>query len=65
MRIVRFGSRYREKPRLGGGEAGGSTLRGHRQTDESLGCAHARRGGDHSRALQSGRSTFYCGAFQV
>ena len=61
-------------------EAGGSTLRDHRQTDGSLGyfqhrfavydregaaCAHARCGGIISRAVQSGRSTFYCGACRV
>jgi formamidopyrimidine-DNA glycosylase len=60
--------------------AGGSTLRDHRQTDGSLGyfqhaftvydregaaCGHARCGGVVSRAVQSGRSTFYCGACQV
>ena len=61
-------------------EAGGSTLRDHRQTDGSLGyfqhnfavydregaaCGHARCGGIISRAVQSGRSTFYCGACQM
>ena len=61
-------------------EAGGSTLRDHRQTDGSLGyfqhsfavydregaaCGHARCGGIIARAVQSGRSTFYCGACQT
>jgi formamidopyrimidine-DNA glycosylase len=61
-------------------EAGGSTLRDHRQTDGTLGyfqhnftvydregaaCGHARCGGIISRAVQSGRSTFYCGACQT
>ncbi len=60
-------------------KAGGSTLRDHRQTDGNLGyfqhnfavydregaaCGHARCGGIVSRAVQSGRSTFYCGACQ-
>jgi formamidopyrimidine-DNA glycosylase len=61
-------------------EAGGSTLRDHRQTDGTLGyfqhsfavydregavCGHARCGGMISRTVQSGRSTFYCGKCQV
>ena len=60
-------------------EAGGSTLRDHRQTDGQLGyfqhnfavydregaaCGHTRCGGIVSRAVQAGRSTFYCGACQ-
>ncbi len=60
-------------------EAGGSTLRDHRQADGQLGyfqhafavydregavCAHARCGGLISRAVQSGRSTFYCARCQ-
>ena len=61
-------------------EAGGSTLRDHRQTDGTLGyfqhrfavydregaaCGRARCGGVVTRAVQSGRSTFYCGACQL
>ena len=61
-------------------EAGGSTLRDHRQTDGTLGyfqhnfavydregaaCGHVRCGGIVSRIVQSGRSTFYCGACQT
>jgi len=60
-------------------EAGGSTLRDHRQTDGTLGyfqhsftvydregtvCGHARCGGLILRTVQSGRSTFYCAACQ-
>jgi formamidopyrimidine-DNA glycosylase len=60
-------------------EAGGSTLRDHRQTDGTLGyfqhsfavydregtvCGHARCGGIIMRTVQSGRSTFYCAACQ-
>ena len=60
-------------------EAGGSTLRDHRQTDGTLGyfqhafavydregaaCAHRRCGGIVARKVQSGRSTFYCAACQ-
>jgi formamidopyrimidine-DNA glycosylase len=60
-------------------EAGGSTLRDHRQTDGALGyfqhafavydregvvCGHARCGGVVSRTVQSGRSTFYCARCQ-
>ena len=60
-------------------EAGGSTLRDHRQTDGALGyfqhsfavydregavCGHARCGGVIARTVQSGRSTFYCGICQ-
>lgn len=56
-------------------EAGGSTLRDHRQTDGSLGyfqhsfavydrtgasCRHEDCEGTIARAVQSGRSTFYC-----
>ena len=56
-------------------EAGGSTLRDHRQTDGALGyfqhsfavydregavCGHARCGGIIARTVQGGRSTFYC-----
>src|SRR5579863_1731781 len=59
--------------------AGGSTLRDHRQTDGSLGyfqhsfavydregtvCANKRCRGLILRAVQSGRSTFYCAACQ-
>ncbi len=61
-------------------EAGGSTLRDHRQTDGTLGyfqhnfavydregaaCGQARCGGVVSRVVQSGRSTFYCGVCQT
>jgi formamidopyrimidine-DNA glycosylase len=61
-------------------EAGGSTLRDHRQTDGTLGyfqhsfavydregavCGHARCGGLILRIVQSGRSTFYCGVCQT
>jgi len=61
-------------------EAGGSTLRDHRQTDGTLGyfqhrfavydregvvCGHKRCGGIIARAVQSGRSTFYCSACQL
>jgi formamidopyrimidine-DNA glycosylase len=58
-------------------EAGGSTLRDHRRTDGSLGyfqhsfavydregAACGRCGGLIARIVQSGRSTFYCGACQ-
>ncbi|TNB47425.1 bifunctional DNA-formamidopyrimidine glycosylase/DNA-(apurinic or apyrimidinic site) lyase [Martelella lutilitoris] len=60
-------------------EAGGSTLRDHRKTDGTLGyfqhsfsvydrtgapCAHADCNGTVARAVQSGRSTFYCPACQ-
>jgi formamidopyrimidine-DNA glycosylase len=60
-------------------EAGGSTLRDHRQTDGSLGyfqhsfavydregaaCGHARCGGMIERTVQGGRSTFWCAACQ-
>ncbi len=60
-------------------EAGGSTLRDHRQTDGELGyfqhafevydregaaCRHARCRGTISRVAQGGRSTFYCSACQ-
>ena len=60
-------------------EAGGSTLRDHRQADGTLGyfqhafavydregvvCRHKRCGGIIARAVQSGRSTFYCSACQ-
>ena len=60
-------------------EAGGSTLRDHRQTDGTLGyfqhsfavydregaaCGHARCGGIIMRTVQSGRSTFYCAVCQ-
>jgi formamidopyrimidine-DNA glycosylase len=60
--------------------AGGSTLRDHRQTDGSLGyfqhsfavydkegavCGHARCSGVILRAVQGGRSTFYCAVCQV
>ena len=56
-------------------EAGGSTLRDHRQTDGALGyfqhtfavydregvaCAHKGCAGAISRVVQNGRSTFYC-----
>jgi formamidopyrimidine-DNA glycosylase len=56
-------------------EAGGSTLRDHRQPDGALGyfqhsfavydregaaCGHARCAGTIARTVQSGRSTFYC-----
>lgn len=56
-------------------EAGGSSLRDHRQTDGQLGyfqhrfsaydreaapCAHADCSGTIARIVQSGRSTFYC-----
>jgi formamidopyrimidine-DNA glycosylase len=59
--------------------AGGSTLRDHRRTDGTLGyfqhsfavydkegavCGHPRCGGVILRAVQSGRSTFYCAACQ-
>jgi formamidopyrimidine-DNA glycosylase len=61
-------------------EAGGSTLRDHRQADGTLGyfqhafavydregvvCGHKRCGGIIARAVQSGRSTFYCSACQL
>jgi formamidopyrimidine-DNA glycosylase len=61
-------------------EAGGSTLRDHRQADGALGyfqhrfavydregvvCGHARCGGIISRTVQSGRSTFYCASCQL
>ena len=61
-------------------EAGGSTLRDHRQADGQLGyfqhsfcvydregavCGHARCGGVISRSVQSGRSTFYCASCQI
>ncbi len=60
-------------------EAGGSTLRDHRQPDGALGyfqhsfavydkegaaCGHARCAGTIARTVQSGRSTFYCPACQ-
>ena len=60
-------------------EAGGSTLRDHRQTDGTLGyfqhsfavydregavCGHARCAGLIARTVQSGRSTFYCATCQ-
>ncbi len=60
-------------------EAGGSTLRDHRKTDGTLGyfqhsfsvydrtgapCPHADCDGTIARAVQSGRSTFYCPACQ-
>jgi formamidopyrimidine-DNA glycosylase len=60
-------------------EAGGSTLRDHRQTDgelgyfqhsfavydrEGAGCGHPRCGGMIARTVQSGRSTFYCATCQ-
>ncbi|AJY45739.1 bifunctional DNA-formamidopyrimidine glycosylase/DNA-(apurinic or apyrimidinic site) lyase [Martelella endophytica] len=60
-------------------EAGGSTLRDHRKTDGTLGyfqhsfavydqtgapCRHADCDGTIARAVQSGRSTFYCPACQ-
>jgi len=60
-------------------EAGGSTLRDHRQTDGTLGyfqhsfavydregavCGHARCAGIVERTVQSGRSTFYCATCQ-
>jgi formamidopyrimidine-DNA glycosylase len=60
-------------------EAGGSTLRDHRQTDGTLGyfqhsfavydregavCGHARCSGMIARTVQSGRSTFYCATCQ-
>jgi formamidopyrimidine-DNA glycosylase len=60
-------------------EAGGSTLRDHRQTDGALGyfqhaflvygkegaaCSHARCRGTIARIAQSSRSTFYCPACQ-
>jgi formamidopyrimidine-DNA glycosylase len=56
-------------------EAGGSTLRDHRQTDGALGyfqhtfavydregvaCGHAGCAGEIARVVQGGRSTFYC-----
>lgn len=59
--------------------AGGSSLRDHKQTDGTLGyfqhrfaaydregapCAHADCSGTIKRIVQSGRSTFYCGACQ-
>jgi formamidopyrimidine-DNA glycosylase len=61
-------------------EAGGSTLRDHRQADGTLGyfqhafavydregvvCGHKRCAGIIARAVQSGRSTFYCSACQL
>jgi formamidopyrimidine-DNA glycosylase len=60
-------------------EAGGSTLRDHRQADGTLGyfqhafevydkegavCGHKRCRGIIARAVQSGRSTFYCATCQ-
>ncbi len=60
-------------------EAGGSSLKDHRQTDGSLGyfqhrfavydregedCLKSDCKGEISRMVQSGRSTFYCGACQ-
>ena len=60
-------------------EAGGSTLRDHRQADGALGyfqhafkvydkegtvCGHKRCSGIIARAVQSGRSTFYCATCQ-
>ncbi|PRX06538.1 UNVERIFIED_ORG: DNA-(apurinic or apyrimidinic site) lyase [Martelella mediterranea] len=60
-------------------EAGGSTLRDHRKTDGTLGyfqhsfsvydrtgapCPHEDCNGTIARAVQSGRSTFYCPACQ-
>ena len=60
-------------------EAGGSTLRDHRQTDGELGyfqhsfqaygkegaaCRHARCKGTITRVTQGGRATFYCPACQ-
>jgi formamidopyrimidine-DNA glycosylase len=60
-------------------EAGGSTLRDHRQADGTLGyfqhafavydregvvCEHRRCGGIIARAVQSGRSTFWCATCQ-
>ena len=60
-------------------EAGGSTLRDHRQTDGELGyfqhafkvydregapCPNARCRGTIARIVQGGRSTFYCPACQ-
>jgi len=59
--------------------AGGSSLRDHRQADGSLGyfqhtfrvydregepCPRAGCGGLVARVVQSGRSTFFCGACQ-
>jgi len=61
-------------------EAGGSTLRDHRQADGALGyfqhafavydregaaCRHRRCAGTISRIVQSGRSTFYCPQCQL
>jgi formamidopyrimidine-DNA glycosylase len=61
-------------------EAGGSTLRDHRQTDGALGyfqhsfavydregaaCGHARCAGTIARIAQNGRSTFWCSACQT
>ncbi len=61
-------------------EAGGSTLRDHRQTDGALGyfqhsfevydregaaCRHARCKGTIARIVQTGRSTFYCPICQI
>jgi formamidopyrimidine-DNA glycosylase len=60
-------------------EAGGSSLRDHRQTDGNLGyfqhsfrvygragdpCANAKCDGTVERIVQNGRSTFYCGRCQ-
>ncbi|MDR3462569.1 MAG: bifunctional DNA-formamidopyrimidine glycosylase/DNA-(apurinic or apyrimidinic site) lyase [Beijerinckiaceae bacterium] len=60
-------------------EAGGSSLRDHRQTDGNLGyfqhsfkvygragdpCVNATCGGTIERIVQNGRSTFYCGRCQ-
>ena len=60
-------------------EAGGSTLREHRQADGALGsfqhafdvydregaaCQHAGCRGTIARFVQGGRSTFWCGACQ-
>jgi formamidopyrimidine-DNA glycosylase len=60
-------------------EAGGSTLRDHRQTDGTLGyfqhsfavydresvvCGHKRCGGIIARTVQSGRSTYFCATCQ-
>ncbi len=60
-------------------EAGGSSLRDHRQPDGALGyfqhsfavydregavCSHARCGGIIARTVQAGRSTYYCATCQ-
>ena len=61
-------------------DAGGSTLRDHRQTDGALGyfqhsfevydregaaCGHAKCAGTIGRIVQNGRSTFWCSTCQV